>query len=217
MSSAPPKKKLRSDNKIYLIGNMEHQIVGAKLPSKLQVLQVFFYNKRVIGLDTNTSARLVFDEVSLFWQKARIPTSAEWYCTQKVKQLYEEWASLQKNSSRKSASNKSAEEIFIDQLDELFDIAASDALKTMKIHDDKLFLIAQRKKGREGCLLGIDQKGQEKEEKRQERIDKEEMRRKTAEMEKQKYEQGMDMFHKFRNQLREEILFNSSLRYLIGT
>lgn len=42
MSNPPPKKKLRSDDKIYLIEYSNHQIVGAKLPSKRQVFTSVF-------------------------------------------------------------------------------------------------------------------------------------------------------------------------------
>ncbi|KAE9522774.1 hypothetical protein AGLY_016815 [Aphis glycines] len=47
---------------------------------------------------------------------------------------------------------------FEDKLNELFDIAHSNALNTIKIHEDKLFLIIQREKGRHGCMMGIDSK-----------------------------------------------------------
>lgn len=60
----------------------------------------------------------------------------------------------------------------------------------MKDDVDKAFLIAQRKPGREGCLLGFDKKGQEKEESKQQRIDAEERRRKKAEADRMTYEHG---------------------------
>ena len=41
-------------------------------------------------------------------------------------------------------------------LDDLFDIAHADALKMIKIEEDKLFLISQRKKGRPGSMSGGD-------------------------------------------------------------
>lgn len=180
------KNKLRSHDTIYLVGNSTHQIVGAKLPSNRQALQVFFYNKS-IGLNETTSARLVIDEVIIFWQKARVPTSAPWYCAQKLMKLYEKWNNLRKSSYKKSEIHLKNESEFISTLDDLFDIAATDALTQMKVQEDRNFLIAQRRKGREGCLLGVDQKGQKAEEKRQERIDAEEKRRKKAEDERNIY------------------------------
>lgn len=190
MSFELPKKRLRSDDKIFLIENMKHQIVGAKLPSNRQVLQVFFYNKRFIGLDIKSSARLVVDEVLVFWEKARIPVSATWYCAQKLEKLYERWKAIKKNSSRRNTLQTDKENEFVDILDDLFDVAASDALTVMKNNDDREFLLAQRKKGRDGCLIGVDQIGQNKEHKKQERIEAEEKRRKKAEAQNPLYEYG---------------------------
>lgn len=190
MSDEPPKKVLRSSQNVFLIEHTTHQIVGAKLPSNRQVLQVFLYNKS-IGFDVITSSRLVIDEVIIFWQKARIPTSASWYSAQKIVDLHEKWKTLQKSAHRKSSElQQSREKEFSDKLDDLFDIAAKDAITTMKV-EDREFLIAQRKKGREGCLIGVDVKGQEKEQKRQERIDAEERRRKKAATESASYLQSV--------------------------
>lgn len=49
-------------------------------------------------------------------------------------------------------------------MNDIFDIAHARALDIMKIESDKQFLIAQRTKGRPGCLLGIDRKNQKLEE-----------------------------------------------------
>lgn len=186
MSNQPPSKILRSDNKIYMIEYSTHQIVGAKLPSKRQVLQVFFHNRN-IGLDEGSNIQLVIAEVLIFWQKAHIPTSKPWYCEQKLYQLYQKWFNLSKSKSRRTAKQIENETEFLDELDDLFDIAAVDALTQIKNDDDKAFLIAQRKKGREGCLVGVDVKGQKKEEKKQERIEAEERRREKAEAERESY------------------------------
>lgn len=63
-----------SKRNIPLVGQVSHQIVGAKLPSNRQVLQVLFYNMRYVNLNTKQSAKLTIDAVSIFWQQARIPT-----------------------------------------------------------------------------------------------------------------------------------------------
>lgn len=186
MSNSPPKKVLRSDDEIYLIKHKAHQIVGAKLPSNRQILQVFLYNKS-IGNDSNESARLVFEEANIFWQKARIPTAAPWFCKEKVKQLFERWNNFKKSSSRRSATQQNNEKQFTDTLDDLFDMAAQNVFEQIEMEEDKEFLIAQRKKGREGCMSGVDDKLFRKEKRRQDRIDAEEKRRQKAEAEKQKY------------------------------
>lgn len=57
----------RKDSNLVLIGNINHQILGAKLPSNRQVFSVYFHNTRV--------ANLFADEVAIFYNKARIPTA----------------------------------------------------------------------------------------------------------------------------------------------
>lgn len=67
------KKNLRKDSNIYLVGYQENKITGSKLPSKRQVLSVFFYYKDVKKLTIRESAKVVIEEVEKFWEKARIP------------------------------------------------------------------------------------------------------------------------------------------------
>lgn len=52
---------------------------------------------------------------------------------------------------------------FTNNLDNLFDIAHSNALQLIKIEEDKKFLLAQRQPGRIGCIGGIDKVLSEKE------------------------------------------------------
>src|SRR6218665_2773777 len=46
--------------------------------------------------------------------------------------------------------------MFQDRLDDLFDIAHRDAVSLIKIEEDRLFLEAQREKGRKGTIAGVD-------------------------------------------------------------
>ena len=63
----------RKDSVVYLIGHYTHQIVGNKLPSNKQVLQVLFFNMREVKLSLRESAALTIKETSIFCDKARIP------------------------------------------------------------------------------------------------------------------------------------------------
>lgn len=165
------KRKLRTN--LYLIGSETSQISGSKLPSNRQVLQVFFYNIRCVNLTVRESARLAIDETVIFWQKARIPTRDPQHCVAKLEAIYNEWRKLQKNCSRNSITQKTKETAFTEKLDELFDIAHANSLATMKIAEDREFLLSQRQKGRPGYLAGIDRKFTEKENRREERLKKE--------------------------------------------
>lgn len=143
---------------IFLVGVMKNQITGSKLPSKRDILSVLFYNMRIVKLTLHDSASLVFDECQIFWIKARIPIQDRSNCVTKIKKLYDEWRKLDKNKNRSTDTQKSLMNTFEDNLNDLFDIAHSNALNTIKIHEDKLFLIKQREKGRHGCMMGKDSK-----------------------------------------------------------
>lgn len=139
---------------IDLVGDVSHQITGAKLPSNRQMLQIFFYNKRIERMDKKDSARLSVDAALIFWQQARIPTRQPNKCVEKLLKLYEEHRNIQK--SAKGAKPHSKADEFISKLDDLFDIASANAMEIIKIEEDKQFLTMQREKGRRGCMAGVD-------------------------------------------------------------
>lgn len=166
------------DRQIAFIGHVSHQIVGAKLPSNRQVLKVFFYNIRFVKLSTKESANLAIDSVLIFWQQARIPVRRRDKCIDKILQMYEDWRSYNKKKVDELSSGiKKKFDAFIDMLDDLFDIAAVDALTTMRNEEDKEFLKKQRQKGRPGSMLGVDMKLFGKEERSKLRKEKENARK----------------------------------------
>lgn len=164
---------------ILMVGEVSHQILGAKLPSNRQVLQTLFYNMRFVKLvDRYESARLTIDAVLIFWQQARIPTRDLYKCSDKLIKLYNIWDSLKKTSIEKMKDGtKEKYDKFIDELDDLFDIAHSDALTMIRFEEDKKFLENQRMKGRPGSMLGVDQSLADKEARSQLRKQQEEARK----------------------------------------
>ncbi|XP_050524055.1 uncharacterized protein LOC126895832 [Daktulosphaira vitifoliae] len=172
--------KVNLRKQIYLLGHTVNQIFGCKLPSNIQVLRVLFHNIREVKLSIRDSARLVIDEVLIFWQKARIPTREVRHCILKLEAIYDEWRSLQKNASRQTDTQKKKENCFIDKFDDLFDIAHADAMNLMSIELDKQFLIRQREKGRPGSLSGIDYDSYQAEQKKYLRFEKTEKRKKRT-------------------------------------
>jgi hypothetical protein len=163
------RRLLRKDTSVYLIGNYSPQIVGSKLPSIKQVLSVLFFNLREVRLTIRESSKLVIDEVMIFWNKARIPTREKQHCIKNVEVLYNKWAGLQKNCKRRTETQLKNEEIFVQEFDNLFDIAHQNALQMMNIAEDKEFLRNQRKKGREGQMYGLDRVLTAKEKRKEER------------------------------------------------
>ncbi|CAH0546982.1 unnamed protein product [Brassicogethes aeneus] len=95
-------------------------------------------------------------EAKLFWDKARIPTRRVDHCVTKLEKVYNDWRKIQKNACNRAEWQKTKENKFSETLDDLFDIAHADALSLIKIQEDKDFLNAQRKKGRQGIMAGLD-------------------------------------------------------------
>jgi len=141
--------ELRSTKKsIFLVGDVQHQINGSKLPSNGQVLAVLFYNIREVKLTINESANLAVRECVIFWEKARIPTKSLPNYVKKLVDLHQVWRDLQKNAKKSQDVFKQRQQKFTDNLDNLFDIAHADAFQLIKIEEDKIFLQQQRETGR---------------------------------------------------------------------
>lgn len=156
-------------SKVFLVGVIDQQITGSKLPSKRQCLSVLFYNMRFVGITLTESASLVIDECLIFWKKARIPTQDKAHCVKKLKKLYETLRNLEKSNKKTSEQCRKKERDFDESLDNLFDIAHAEALNIIKIEEDKQFLLLQREKGRVGCMIGVDKKLSQTEKRKEER------------------------------------------------
>ncbi|XP_048504680.1 uncharacterized protein LOC125499694 [Athalia rosae] len=138
---------------IYLIGDVDTQIIGNKLPSKLQVLKVFFYHIRILEFKLRESAEICIDEVKVFWQKAQIPIKRKDHCIDQLLKLYEHYQLLQKSVRRDS--NKIKEDEFKSSLLNLFDITHANA--ALMVNENVMhFLTEQRKDGRVGYIANIE-------------------------------------------------------------
>lgn len=141
---------------VYLLGNLVDQTVGMQLPSYRQALGFMLYTMRTMNLPVRKSARLAVREVLTFWREARIPTQQEYRCVTRLEIFYNEHRFLAKTLSRTVSKTKKRNELkFCDKLDDLFDIAYHDALKTIERLEDKNFLLQQRKKGRRGHMINV--------------------------------------------------------------
>lgn len=74
---------MMDDVNIFLIGGTHYQISGNKLPSNLQILKILFHNIRTLKFSLRDSETLVYNELIIFWQKAKIPTKHKSRCIQK--------------------------------------------------------------------------------------------------------------------------------------
>lgn len=135
---------------IPLVGEVSRQIVGVNLPSKRQVLQVMFFHLRVGRMTKRESARLAVREIKTLWEQARIPHRAESRCIEKIEALHNKWSTLRKNTQRKSKASLNAEQDFMEDLNNLFDIASADALQKIENPKDREYLELQRRRGQSG-------------------------------------------------------------------
>lgn len=143
-------------HEIFLIGFCKPELTGSKLPSKEDCLKVLFYNTRIKKLNIEESARLVIKQCTSFWKRARIPVQESHRAAKKLIDLHKEWCNLVKNKTKHTLFHKTLREEWSDGLPDLFDIAHKNAMDMIGIEEDKQFLIKQRLKGREGCMMGVD-------------------------------------------------------------
>ena len=116
------------------------QIIGNKLPTNKQMMKVLFFNTRHVNLTTKDSIALVVKEALIFWEKVNIPTQKfERYC-KKLKKLYEEYRSVQKNMG--VPSNIDHEKDFTAKLNLLFNVAHGDVFHNIT-DKQKGFLLDQ--------------------------------------------------------------------------
>jgi len=115
-------------NSLFLIGHTEDDIRGSKLPSNLQVLQYLFHRLRDQREDLFDSYKATAEKLVGFWNKARIPTRKKCRVLDKISSLYEQFRAIQKNCSRRSASQIKKEDDFKSNFDDLFDISHGNAL-----------------------------------------------------------------------------------------
>ncbi|KAG7174252.1 hypothetical protein Hamer_G003163 [Homarus americanus] len=148
----------RSKTEVWLIGQHITEITGAQLPSRGDVLRLFFHGHNEHKKTVNDSASEVAASVISFWNKARIPTITEKSIGRKVVDLFLMWKGLKKNCTRTTDTQRKKEETFCDELEDLFDVAHPKAMQLLTIKEDRAFLAAQREKGRRGVMAGVDKK-----------------------------------------------------------
>jgi len=146
----------RSREDVYLIGNYVEDIKGSKLPSNHQALGYFLRLHHKENKTVREAANETIDKIEEFWKRAFIPVHYKQHSVKKLETLFMQWKGLKKNSSRKTETQKKNEEQFTECFNDLFDIAHANAMDLMNIQEDKDFLMAQRKKGRQGAMSSVD-------------------------------------------------------------
>ena len=167
----------------YLV-SWEEGIEGSKLPSGNQVLGHFLYRHNSLNEDIRTAANKTIQRVEDFWFRAKIPIKHRQDSIKKLEQLFCEWKGLKKNKNRQTQTQQVNEATFSENIQELFDIAHADAMRLIEKEEDKLFLECQRKKGRPGCMVGVDKVLLQQQQKQKEKEEQLKRRRHRSELEK---------------------------------
>lgn len=143
---------------IYLIGTTIETLTGAKLPSNRQILGRFLHLHLKDNFLIQKSAHITKNELLDFWNKARIPTKQNYNIINQIKKLHLKWIGIKKNATRQTETQVMKMNHFVNNLDDLFDVAHANAMNLIKLQEDKEFLNAQREKGRRGSMGALDKK-----------------------------------------------------------
>src|SRR6218665_4071604 len=165
---------------IFLVGHTSESTCGTKLPSNGQLLSTLFYHHQK-NKTIRESAAIAVQEALPLWARARIPTRQKYNIVAKLVSLFEEWRTLLKSKRKKSKFQRAKEEAFKEKLKDLFHMAHQNAMKMIKIQEDRDFLNAQRQKGRHGSMIGVDKVLAAKEERTRLRKEKEAQRHQRLE------------------------------------
>ena len=140
----------RSVTSVWLVGGTTDHFKTSKLPSRGEVLKVLFHYHINEKMSLKDSIEKTASMLLHIWEMARIITKAPAHVIEHMRKLHAEWQGLKKHANRNTAANLSSQNAFQDRLEDLFDIAHRDAMSLIKIEEDRLFLEAQREKGRRG-------------------------------------------------------------------
>ncbi|XP_033218394.1 uncharacterized protein LOC117173856 [Belonocnema kinseyi] len=117
--------KTRQDTEINFVGDTSEHFCSRKLPSRKEVLRVFFHHKKLLKQTIRYSSTRTAEKVIAFWNEAGIPVGNKRDIIKKIERLNEKWLKLNMNSRPKAKSKAQffKELAFKDDLEDLFDIA----------------------------------------------------------------------------------------------
>ncbi|GLV42908.1 hypothetical protein CBL_08545 [Carabus blaptoides fortunei] len=94
----PTTRKL---TEIWLVGQVSSSLPSAKLPSKRDVMALFFHYKKLEKQTVRDSCHSTTNDILELWEKARIPVRLMKHVVDKVEEAFREWEKLKKNKENK--------------------------------------------------------------------------------------------------------------------
>lgn len=154
-STTTSRSGLRSTNLIYILNETIPEILGSKLPSKKEVLQLLLHHTTVSNLEIKVAAKKIVDPILYFWSGAEIPTMEPHNIVKKIVKLCDAYKLLERSSKNRLQKDtnlfKNRELDFIFEMNNLFDIASSNLSEASE--NAIQILYQQRQTGRPGNIL----------------------------------------------------------------
>lgn len=133
------------------------EFLGARLPSKEQVLLVFIYHHKEMKEALSDAAKSTSTKLQEVWRKANIPVKTEKNIRAGIQKLYKEYQNLSKEKSRNTDKANVKRKIWKGDLVELFDISRQNVMDmTSVLQEDKEFLRSQRADRMSSSMSGVD-------------------------------------------------------------
>ena len=126
------------------------------MPTNEAVLKCFFFLHKDKGFTIKDRAKHTVQKVLNFSSKVKISTERKDSCQGKVITFFNSYQKLQKSRYKTQTSYKKKDELFVDNLGELFDVAAQNALSLMSNKDDREFLLMQGNDSTSYSMAGRD-------------------------------------------------------------
>ncbi|KAM4041451.1 uncharacterized protein ACNLHF_012478 isoform 1-T2 [Anomaloglossus baeobatrachus] len=134
-----------------------YEFLGARLPSKEQVLLVFIYYHKEMKETLSCAAKSTTIKLQEVWKNASIPVMTEENIRTRIQKLYKEYQHLGKEKSRNTDKANKKLQIWKGDLVELFDIARQNVMSMNSVlEDDKAFLMSQRENCMSSSMSGVD-------------------------------------------------------------
>lgn len=167
----------RSSAEVWLLGKATKQLSSSRLATNRDVLLCLQFHHLEDHKTVKESIHYTIQEVLAIWSNARIPTQRIDSCERKLSKLFNTYQRLKIDRKKEWESCRITESMFNDDLLELFDLAAKNAMETMKNEEDKQFLAMQREDVSSCSMAGCDRLLAEKEARKRAREDSASCRR----------------------------------------
>ncbi|XP_053560768.1 uncharacterized protein LOC128651812 [Bombina bombina] len=133
------------------------EFLGARLPSKEQVLLVFIYHHKEMKETLSDAAKSIRTKLQEVWRKANIPVKTGENIRAGIQKLYKEYQNLGKEKSRNTDKANVKRQIWKVDLVELFDISRQNMMDMNRVsQEDKEFLRSQREDRMSSSMSGVD-------------------------------------------------------------